>query len=65
MAWRFRKRRQIAPGVDLNIGKRAGSISLGPRGARMNVGRKGARVTATLLGTGLAYVWQLGRRPKR
>ncbi|MBA3412704.1 MAG: DUF4236 domain-containing protein [Actinobacteria bacterium] len=62
MGVRFRKRKRLAPGVDLNIGKRGGSLSFGPRGARLNVGRRGLMGTLTVLGTGLSYVWRSKRR---
>ena len=61
MAWTYRKRKKLAPGVLLNVGKRSASISLGPRGAKLNVGRRGLTGTLTLLGTGLAYVWRKKR----
>ena len=61
MGWRFRKRTKLLPGVDLNLGKRGGSVSVGPRGARLNLGRRGLTGTLTLLGTGLSYVWRRKR----
>jgi hypothetical protein len=61
MGWRFQKRRRLLPGVTLNVGKRGASVSVGPRGARLNVGRRGLTATATLLGTGLSYVWRKRR----
>jgi len=62
MGWRFQKRRTIAPGVRLNLGKRGASVSVGPRGAKLNVGPRGIGATLTLLGTGLSYVWRKNRR---
>jgi hypothetical protein len=62
MGVRFRKRKKLAPGVTLNIGKRGGSFSFGRRGASLNVGKRGAQATVSLLGTGLSYVARLGRR---
>jgi hypothetical protein len=59
---RFRKRKKLAPGVALNVGKRGGSLSFGRRGASLNVGRRGTQATVSLLGTGLSYVARLGRR---
>jgi uncharacterized protein DUF4236 len=61
MGWRFQKRRRLLPGVTLNVGKRGATVSVGPRGARLNVGRRGLTATATLLGTGLSYVWRKRR----
>jgi hypothetical protein len=62
MGVRFRRRRKLAPGVTLNVGKRGGSLSFGRRGGSVNVGRRGAQATISLLGTGLSYVTRLGRR---
>jgi hypothetical protein len=62
MGWRFQKRRTIAPGVRLNVGKRSASMSVGPRGAKVNVGTRGLGATLTLLGTGLGYLWRKNRR---
>jgi hypothetical protein len=62
MGWRFQKRRTIAPGVRLNVGKRNASVSVGPRGAKLNVGPRGLGATLTLLGTGLSYIWRKNRR---
>ena len=58
MGWRFQRRRKLTRGATLNVGKRGPSVSLGPRGAKLNVGRRGLTATATLLGTGLSYVWR-------
>ena len=62
MGWRFRRRKKIAPGVTLNLGKTGGSFSFGRRGASVNVGRRGTQATISVLGTGLSYVKRLGRR---
>jgi uncharacterized protein DUF4236 len=49
--------------VTLNVGKRGPSgIRVGRRGAGVSVGRRGVTATASLLGTGLAYVWRRRRR---
>jgi hypothetical protein len=61
VGWRFQRRRKLLPGVTLNIGKRGPSASFGPRGAKLNVGRRRLTATATLLGTGLSYVWRRRR----
>jgi hypothetical protein len=62
MGWRFQKRRRIAPGVRLNLGKRSASVSVGPGGAKVTAGPRGLGATLTLLGTGLSYVWRKQRR---
>jgi len=61
MGWRFQKRKRLLPGVTMNLGKRGASVSVGPRGAKLNVSRRGLTATATLLGTGLSYVWRKRR----
>jgi hypothetical protein len=61
MGWRFQRRKRIAPGVTLNLGRRGGSISAGPRGAKVSAGPRGIAATLSLLGTGLAYVWRRRR----
>jgi hypothetical protein len=62
VGWRFQRRKKILPGVTLNLGKRGGGLSFGRRGARVGLGRRGLTATASLLGTGLSYVWRRGRR---
>ncbi len=53
MAWSFRRRVKVAPGVHLNLSKSGISTSLGPKGAKMTVGPKGAYVHTSIPGTGL------------
>lgn len=55
MAWSFRKRIKIAPGVDVNLSKSGISTSVGPKGAKVNVGPKGSTVYTSIPGTGLYY----------
>jgi hypothetical protein len=62
VGWRFQKRKELLPGVTGTVGKRGVSVRLGRRGAGVSVGRRGLTATASLLGTGLAYVWRR-RRP--
>ncbi len=63
MGWRYQRRKQLLPGVRLNIGKRGpSSLSFGRRGARVSVGRSGTQTTLTLLGTGLSYVFRRRRK---
>ncbi|HVM68822.1 MAG TPA: DUF4236 domain-containing protein [Gaiellaceae bacterium] len=61
MAWRFQRRRRIAPGLTLTLGKRGASVRAARRGAGVSVGRRGLAATLSLLGTGLAYVWRRRR----
>jgi hypothetical protein len=62
MGWRFQRRKKLLPGLTLNVGKRSASLSAGRRGGKLNVGSRGLTATASLLGTGLAYVWRKRRR---
>lgn len=54
MAWSFRKRIKIIPGVHLNIGKRGVSTSIGMRGASVTVGKSGSYVSAGIPGLGIS-----------
>jgi hypothetical protein len=62
MGWRFQRRKKILPGVSLNLSKRGAGLSFGRRGARVSVGRRGVAATASLVGTGLSYVWRRNRK---
>lgn len=42
MAFRFRKRIRVMPGIYLNLGKNGVSTTIGPRGANINIGKGGA-----------------------
>jgi len=61
MGWRFQRRKNLLPGVTLNIGKRGAGVSAGPRGAKASVGPRGLAATLSLVGTGLAFVWRKRR----
>lgn len=68
MGFRFYRRLRIAPGVRLNIGKRATSVSFGHRGAWLTWGAHGRRrATLGFPGTGLYYTTSSGgnSRPAR
>lgn len=53
MAWTFRKKIKIAPGVHINLSKSGVSTSIGPRGAKVTVGPKGTYLHTGIPGTGL------------
>jgi len=55
MAWGFRKRFTLFPGVRLNFSKSGISTSIGPRGASITVGKRGTFANAGIPGTGLSY----------
>lgn len=54
MAIRFRKTKNIVPGVRLNVTKRGISANIGPRGTSINVGKKGIFGNVGIPGTGLS-----------
>ena len=53
MAWNFRKRIKIAPGIHLNLSKSGISTSVGPKGAKISVGKNGTYLNTSIPGTGL------------
>lgn len=56
MGWRFRKSKQLLPGVRLNINKKSFSLSFGRKGMRYTVNSNGKKtVSAGIPGTGLYY----------
>ena len=64
MAWRFQRRRKLAPGVTLNVGRRGPSVRVGRRGAGVTVGRR-RTASFSLLGSGLSFLWSLSRKRRR
>lgn len=53
MAWSYRKRIKIAPGVLINVSKRGISTSIGPRGASITMGKNGSYLNTGIPGTGI------------
>ena len=53
MAWNYRKRIKIAPGINLNLSKGGVSTSVGPRGAKVTFGKNGTYLNTSIPGTGL------------
>jgi len=53
MAWNYRKRIKIAPGIHLNLSKNGVSTSIGPNGARVTFGKNGTYLHKGIPGTGL------------
>ena len=53
MAWNYRKRIKIAPGIHLNLSKGGVSTSIGPKGARISIGKNGTYLNTSIPGTGL------------
>lgn len=53
MAWNYRKRIKIAPGIHLNLSKGGVSTSIGPKGAKISIGKNGTYLNTSIPGTGL------------
>lgn len=53
MAWSFRKRIKIAPGVHMNVGKNGPSFSVGGKGMSVTYGKNGTYLNSNIPGTGL------------
>jgi Protein of unknown function (DUF4236) len=55
MAWSYRKRIKIIPGVYLNVSKKGISTSIGVRGASVTFGQNGTYLNTGIPGTGLSH----------
>ena len=53
MAWNYRKRVKLFPGVYLNFSKGGISTSVGPKGAKVTFGKDGTFLNTSIPGTGL------------
>jgi hypothetical protein len=53
MAWSFRRRIKIIPGVHMNLSKKGISTSIGVKGASVTLGQNGAYINTSIPGTGL------------
>ncbi len=62
--FRLWRRKQIVPGVRLNLSKSGVSLSVGPRGAHYTIGPRGTRATLGLPGTGLYYTTYSGHHAR-
>lgn len=60
MAWSYRKRIKIAPGVHINVSKSGVSTSVGPRGAKITTGPKGTYLHTSIPGTGIYNRQKIG-----
>lgn len=60
MAWNYRKRVKIAPGVTINISKSGVSTTIGPKGANVNIGSRGTYLNTGIPGTGLYNRQKIG-----
>ena len=53
MAWKFRKRIKIAPGVTINLSRSGVSSTIGTKGASVNIGKNGTYLNTGIPGTGI------------
>ena len=64
MGFRFRKSKQIIPGLRVGLGVSKNgispSVSVGPRGAKIGIGKRGVNLGASIPGSGLSYNKQFG-----
>lgn len=55
MAWTFRRRVKVIPGVYINLGKNGISTSIGVRGAHVNFNNRGTFLQTGIPGTGISH----------
>ena len=53
MAWKFRKRIKIAPGLTINVSRSGVSTTIGSKGASVNIGKNGTYLNTGIPGTGI------------
>lgn len=53
MAWKYRKRIKVAPGVTINVSRSGVSTTIGTKGASVNIGKKGTYLNTGIPGTGI------------
>ena len=65
MAWNFRRRKKIAPGVYINMSKKGISTTVGPKGASITFGPNGTYMNTSIPGTGLYNRQKIGSHGKQ
>ena len=60
MGVRFRKSKQIIPGVKLNVSKSGAGVRVGGKSAGVSVGPRGTRASASIPGSGISYSTKIG-----
>src|SRR5437870_650582 len=60
-SFRLFRRKELVPGLRLNVSKSGPSLSFGVRGAHVTVGRRGVTRTVGVPGTGVFYTSRRGR----
>lgn len=64
MAWKFRKRIKIIPGIHLNISRKGISTTIGVRGASVNIGPNGTYLNTGIPGTGIYDRQRISGNPR-
>ena len=64
MGLRFKKSIKIFPGVSVNLSSKDISLSIGTEGAKLNINKDNAKATASIPGTGISYIKQIGANPR-
>lgn len=64
MAWKFRKRIKIIPGIHLNISRKGISTTIGVRGASINIGPNGTYLNTGIPGTGIYDRQRISGNPR-
>ncbi len=64
MAFRYRRRINILPGVHLNVSRSGISTTLGVRGASMTFGKRGRYINTGIPGTGISWRSRVGSTPR-
>lgn len=59
-SWRLFRRKNILPGLRVNVSKSGPSLSVGVRGAHVTFGRRGVTRTVGIPGTGVFYTSRSG-----
>lgn len=62
MAWSYRKRFKIIPGVHLNVSKSGVSATIGVKGLSVTYGSKGTYANVGILGTGIYNRFKINQR---
>lgn len=65
MAWSYRRRIKIIPGVHLNFSKSGISTSIGVKGASLTLGKKGTYLNSSIPGLGIYSKQKLAGSNKR
>ena len=61
MPFRFYRRRQILPGVRVNLSRSGPSLTFGVKGAHVTVGKRGVSRTVGIPGSGIFYTSKSGQ----